>query len=312
MILYEVVVVYAQIVGERWLQSRVTHRDVERVAVVSDVEQVAHSRLRCVSAVSHAQVAHLAETVAEVERRRYVGHRARRVLEHAQIVLHEVRVLRLQEHTHVEVVFLAYHSEGKLYVVRPVLVFRIAAEPCVKIRLIRIVEPREVFVPPSVLWRQSGEEVLAQIAEVVGVLVALAETVVELIAQLQEGSLPQRLAVSCLQRIVPVARGSDAVAVCLICRVGSGLVEHLIKMHVGERQTVAVAFAVTPFPTHGEVTPLASQTPVVLQRTAELLRLVVSYGRAVVAVHHHAFLVQCRDSVLVERVVHVVVGVGVV
>ena len=41
--------------------------DVERIAVVGDVEQVGHGGLRGGSAIVDAQVAHLAETITEVE-----------------------------------------------------------------------------------------------------------------------------------------------------------------------------------------------------------------------------------------------------
>lgn len=44
-LLYIVVVEESEVVGERWLQSRISLLDVERIAVVGDVEQVGHRRL---------------------------------------------------------------------------------------------------------------------------------------------------------------------------------------------------------------------------------------------------------------------------
>ena len=67
MLLYIVVVEESEVVGERWLQSRISLLDVERIAVVGDVEQVGHGGLRGGSAIVDAQVAHLAETITEVE-----------------------------------------------------------------------------------------------------------------------------------------------------------------------------------------------------------------------------------------------------
>ena len=66
-LLYIVVVEESEVVGERWLQSRISLLDVERIAVVGDVEQVGHGGLRGGSAIVDAQVAHLAETITEVE-----------------------------------------------------------------------------------------------------------------------------------------------------------------------------------------------------------------------------------------------------
>ena len=59
MILHEVVVEQSEVLSERWLQARVTLRDVQRVAVIRDVKQLRDAWLRCGTTVVHAQVAHL-------------------------------------------------------------------------------------------------------------------------------------------------------------------------------------------------------------------------------------------------------------
>ena len=85
-----VVVLGTQTVGEGRLQSRVTLGDVERVAVVGNVEKVGHRGLRCISAVVYAQTANVRESVAEVERWRYINHIAHRVGIQALVVLHKL------------------------------------------------------------------------------------------------------------------------------------------------------------------------------------------------------------------------------
>ena len=59
MVLHEIVVEQSEVLGERWLQARVTLRDVQRVAVIRDVKQLRDAWLRCGTTVVHAQVAHL-------------------------------------------------------------------------------------------------------------------------------------------------------------------------------------------------------------------------------------------------------------
>ena len=54
-----VVVEEHEVVGERGLQAWVTHSDAERVAVVNDVEEVGHARLRGATAIVETQFADL-------------------------------------------------------------------------------------------------------------------------------------------------------------------------------------------------------------------------------------------------------------
>ena len=88
--LHVVIVEQAEILSERGLQTRVTFLDVQRVAVVGDVEQVGHLRLGGVGVILYAQLAHLGALPAEVEGWREVGHSTGGVGMHALIVLQEV------------------------------------------------------------------------------------------------------------------------------------------------------------------------------------------------------------------------------
>ena len=61
-------VVDVEVGGEGGLQTRITHRDVEGVGVIVDVEELGDGRLLCLSTQGHLQVALLGETIAQVER----------------------------------------------------------------------------------------------------------------------------------------------------------------------------------------------------------------------------------------------------
>ena len=65
-VLDECVIVQSQAIGERRLQARVTLGDVQRVAVVGDVKQVAHLRLLGCSAVVDTQLCGVVRTITEI------------------------------------------------------------------------------------------------------------------------------------------------------------------------------------------------------------------------------------------------------
>ena len=91
LVLLEIVVVeQVEVLTERGLQSRVTLRDVQGVAVVGDVEQVAHLGLLGVGAVGEAQLASGRLLPAEVHGRSEVGNGAGGVGVDALIILDEV------------------------------------------------------------------------------------------------------------------------------------------------------------------------------------------------------------------------------
>ena len=110
-------------ISERRLQPRVTLGNVHRVAVIGDVEQVAHRWLRRCSAVVQSELGHIVRVVAEVKCRGEVEDTARCVSMHVQIVLYEVRLLRLEHHTCVQTVLVAYQSEHHVELMDVVLIF---------------------------------------------------------------------------------------------------------------------------------------------------------------------------------------------
>ena len=72
MFLHIGVIVEPQVIGERRFQSGITASDVQRVAVVDDIYEVAHIRLGSHSPVVYAQLTDFREGVSEVQRRREV------------------------------------------------------------------------------------------------------------------------------------------------------------------------------------------------------------------------------------------------
>ena len=142
-----VVVEEAEVLSERWFQSRVTLLNVERVRVVGDVEQLRDAGLRRVGPVVDAQVADLAEAVAEVEGRGDVEDIACGVDADALVVLDIVRLLWLCHHTGVELPFGTYHAQHELHDMRVVLIFRVAAQVRVEIIGIGVGEAIEIVVP---------------------------------------------------------------------------------------------------------------------------------------------------------------------
>ena len=201
-----IVVKQAEAVGERWFQSRVSPGDIQWVAVVINVQQFCDTRLRGVASVVDAQVAHVREAVTKVQGGGHVGHGTNRVSIHSLITLDEFRLLRLYHQSHVEVVLGTNHPKSHVHLVRIVLVLRKTTQVFIQIRFVGMFQSTQITVPVAVHRTEAGEEVLAQVAEVVGRAVALAVAVVELVTQLQKRGLPQGFAIRGLHAVVPVLR----------------------------------------------------------------------------------------------------------
>ena len=197
---------------------------------------------------------------------------------------------------------------------RVVLIFRVSAQRLVLVVGIWFLQACEIAVPVAVAVCHVAEEVLAQIAEIVCCAVALAVAVVELVAHLQERSLPQRLAVCCLHRVAPRLCGCHVVAVCLVCGVGFGikLALYLVEVHVVCRQALAVALVVRALQTQRHVTSHAVELAVQLQRASHLLAVAVRQRVVAVAVHHQPLCRHLLYGLFCQRVADVQVRVIVI
>ena len=128
-----VVVEEAEVLSERGLQTRVTLTDVHRVAVVGDVEQVAHRGLVGPGIILHTHLADLTALPAEVDGRGEVRHRTRGVGMKTLVVLGEVGLLRHEAHAGIEVERLPHDAQHDLGCMDIVFVFGVSAQILIEI-----------------------------------------------------------------------------------------------------------------------------------------------------------------------------------
>ena len=147
----------------------------------------------------------------------------------------------------------AYHAKHHFNVVRGVFILRVSAQLLVFIFGVGLWQQVKIAVPLSVAVLCAREEVFAQVAKVVGGTVAPAVAVVIFIAKLQEGGLPQWLAVGGLCCVAPLLCGCNVEAVGLIGRVVTQLVFYLIEVYVVGRQTLAITLVVRHIAAHSNV-----------------------------------------------------------
>ena len=284
MALYIVIIEQAQRLCERRLQSRITPADVQRVAVVLDVYQIGHRRLRGIGTVGEAQLADIAELIAEVGSRRDIGNGACGILEHALVVLGEARALRDEFHTDIQLIGFLHDAQHDLAGMDVVAVCRVAAQIAVAIVVQRCIAHQCQLIVPSAITRHDIEEVPPLAAQVESATVALGVFVLELIGKLQVGLRQDGLAVGGFHIVVPVLSRRHGIAVGLI-----GIARrHLVIVHrvVGKRATHA--FAVVGIEVHHDVAPPTVQLPVDLQIACNGLGVAVADAVAKVAVLHQS------------------------
>ena len=242
-----VFVVDVQRIGELRLQAGVSLRDVERVGVVGDVEQLRDVGLTGVTAVVQPDVVLVAELQMEVERRGEVRHVAHSVNIASTIVLNEVRVLGLYEDAHVVVVLLLPVAQRQSGVVGVVLILGIAAERAVEEIVEVAVNGCEPVVPLPVDGHDALEDVRRLVAEVVGLAVALVLAVAQLVVGLQVGTLPEGLAVGGAQHVAAVVRRRGVVAGGEEGGVLTGLVLHAVEVHLVVRDVALLVVTSVAF-----------------------------------------------------------------
>ena len=192
------VIEQAEVIGEGWLQTRVTNWNVLWVSVVDDTQQLTHRRLSNRTLIIDTQVALLAELVTEVESRTPVEYCARCVNVCTEVILHIGRVLWLEHHTHVHLPLVTNHSHHYLHVVCVGAILRVTTQVIIEIACQWIGKQSEIIVPWTVSWLQTTEGSWRHSREVVGVTVALWEAILKLIAELQIGFAGNWFTISCL------------------------------------------------------------------------------------------------------------------
>ena len=145
-----VLIINIQRIGELRLQARVSLRDVERVGVVGDIQQLGDVRLTSVATIVEPDVVLVGELVVEVDSRCQVGDVTDGVHVDTTIILNEIGVLRLHKKSHVIVILLLPMTQGKAYIVRVIFIFGVAAEVAVEIAVHRVVDRGEPSVPLTI------------------------------------------------------------------------------------------------------------------------------------------------------------------
>ena len=141
------VIEQAEVIGEGWLQTRVTDRNILWVSVVDDTQQLTHRRLSDRTLIIDTQIALLAELITEVESRTPVEYSARCVNMYTEVILHVSRVLWLEHHTHVHLPFITNHSHHHLHVVCVGAILRVTTQVIIEIACHRVGQQSEIIVP---------------------------------------------------------------------------------------------------------------------------------------------------------------------
>ena len=312
MALPEGVVEESETVGEGRFQPGVAHGNVLRVGIVGDIEQLAHRRLCRRPLVIDAQVALLAETVTEVERRAPVHHRPCRVDVYTEIILPIGGTLGLQHHAHVHLPLAADHAQHHLHVVCVGAVFRIAAQTAVQVTVHRLCQQTEIAVPRAVSRMHTAECRCGQCREIVGVTVALRETVLELIAELQVGLPGYRLAVSRLHGIIPALRRHEVEPVRPVGGIIAECVPQLEILEVLCRESPGVGIRIVAVHAQRHVPSLFPQPAVHLQHRPQRGVVAVGDGRILLAVHHQSPGFELCDGRCRQGIVDDLVRIGAV
>ena len=261
----------------------------------------------------------------------------------AQVLLDEVRLLRLDVDTDIHIQFLAHHAELHVDVL---VIFRTLGETAQvgrEITLIGIVEIAEQACPLAIVVEHAGKGLVGiDGGEVVGRGVALLMAVVIAVVQLQEHALGTERA-----HAVAVAKGSALLRLCgidlngfrLEVEEGLGVGEtYLITEVVLRRQCVTVgliggvfaklvflleevhgrevgvlvgAIAVVDISADGYVAAFRSDAAVELQLRTGILVGAVAERLALTVVDHEAFFVQQFEALLAQGILDIVEGIGI-
>ena len=156
----------------------------------------------------------------------------------------------------------------------------------------------QIAVPTTVLLITTH----SILAKIVGAAVALGVAVSKLIAELQEGSLPERLTIGQLARITVILRRSQVIAVGLISRILTLRCLYEIEFGIVERDALAVIIRIFGIHTQGDVASLVAQLAVHLQHTPDIVIIRIGDSVSQLTVHHSLGLVQLLNTFLRKRV----------
>ena len=123
-----VVIEQSETLRERGFQSCITLTNIQRVGVISDVEQVGHRRLAGSTPVGEAQLAYLGYLPTEIGCWRPVHYTTLSNGIGGQVAIGQFRTLRQELYTHIKIIRLAHNAQHQLCGMDIVFVFRVAAQ----------------------------------------------------------------------------------------------------------------------------------------------------------------------------------------
>ena len=217
---------------------------------------------------------------------------------HSLIILDILRLLWLNHHTEVQVVLLTDESHHHLYIMIVIAILRETALIIILVIFEMTGKRIQIAVPTTVLLITTHRI----LAEIVGAAVALGVAVSKLIAELQEGSLPEWLTIGQLSRITVILRRSQVVAVGLISRILTLCRLYEIELGIVERDALAVIISIFGIHTEGDVTSLVAQLAVDLQHTVDVVIIRIGDSVSQLTVHHSLSLIQLLNTFLRKRV----------
>ena len=217
---------------------------------------------------------------------------------HSLIILDILRLLWLNHHTEVQVILLTDESHHHPDIVSVVAILRETALIIILVIFEMTGKRIQIAVPTTVLLITTH----SILAKIVGAAVALGVAVSKLIAELQEGSLPERLTIGQLARITVILRRSQVIAVGLISRILTLRCLYEIELGIVERDALAVIIRIFGIHTEGDVASLVAQLAVHLQHTPDIVIIRIGDSVSQLTVHHSLGLVQLLNTFLRKRV----------
>ena len=217
---------------------------------------------------------------------------------HSLIILDILRLLWLNHHTEVQVVLLTDESHHHLDIVIVVAILRETALIIILVIFEMTGKRIQVTIPTTVLLIA----IHGILAEIVGAAVALGVAVSKLIAELQEGSLPEWLTIGQLGRITVILRRSQVIAVGLISRILTLRCLHKIEFGIVERDALAVIIRIFGIHTEGDVASIVAQLAVHLQHTPDIVIIRIGDSVSQLTVYHSLSLFQLINTFLRKRV----------
>ena len=138
MVLDIIIIEHTEVLGERWLQPRITLPDIQRVTIVCDIQQVRHRGLTTIGTIGKAQLAHLGDLPTEIGCRREIRHRTDSIRMNPLVVLCEMGALWQYLETYVQVICLTDDTQHDLRRMVIVTILR---------------EATQVVIPETLQWK---------------------------------------------------------------------------------------------------------------------------------------------------------------